>query len=183
MRKGRNLDFEELPCNLTLKKGARLILRTPKGLIVRELPEEVLKGKKIFAVGDLVLRNLLNAGIKPELCVIDLKIQRKNVELPKKGLEDYEVFKARNPPGFLTSDAWRTIRKAIEVVKMGKKALVIIDGEEDLLGFPVVILGPLGSILIYGQPGEGAVIVEITNAEKERAIKLLKNSFKPANET
>lgn len=166
-----------LACNLRLKQEARSSISKPKGLILKELSKEFLKGKVVLAVGDAVFRNLVKIGIKPCLCVLDLRIRRKRVKEPKEALEGYVVLKTRNPPGSITSDAWHTIRKAMCAISRGQKVAVLVDGEEDLLGFPVAISGPLGSLLIYGQPGEGAVIVQITEAEKKRAIKILEESF------
>ena len=38
-----------------------------------------------------------------------------------------------------------------------------MDGEEDLMVFPVCLFAPPNSVVMYGQPNEGLVIAEITN--------------------
>jgi uncharacterized protein (UPF0218 family) len=59
---------------------------------------------------------------------------------------------------------------------------VHIDGEEDLLVIPAIILSPLGSVIVYGQPPMnteagmlkgGIVVVLITNELKKQAQDLL----------
>jgi len=177
LNKVKKVIHGNLVCDLRLRQEARSGISRPKGLVLKELSKEFLEGKKILAVGDAVFRNLVNIGIKPCLCVLDLKIKRQRVKEPKEALKGYIVLKTRNPPGWITSDAWCTIRKAMCTIGQGKKVAVLVDGEEDLLGFPVVINGPLESLLIYGQPDVGAVIVQITEAEKKKAIRMLEESF------
>ena len=68
------------------------------------------------------------------------------------------LLKARNPAGSITSEAIVAVRKALK----GKKPVrVLVDGEEDLLAIPVVEAAPLGSVLHYGQPGVGVVVVSV----------------------
>ncbi len=165
---------------MQLRHEARSLIGRPKGIVVRKLSRDLFKGELVLAVGDAVFKNLIDIGIKPDLCVLDLKIQRQSVEEPKDALRGYTILKTKNPPGWITLDAWRTIKRAINAVNKGKKVAVLVDGEEDLLGFPVAINGPLGSLLIYGQPGEGAVIVRLTKMEKDRAVKILEKSFECA---
>jgi uncharacterized protein (UPF0218 family) len=44
-----------------------------------------------------------------------------------------------------------------------------VEGEEDLLTLVAMAVAPLGSFVIYGQPGEGLVVVEVDDAAKNRA--------------
>ena len=44
----------------------------------------------------------------------------------------------------------------------------MVDGEEDLLVIPVCLFAPENTIVMYGQPNEGLVIVEITNQVREK---------------
>ncbi len=169
-------------CDLKLKQDARFTISRPKGLVVRKLSRDLFKDKLVLAVGDAVFKNLVEIRKKPDLCVIDLKVQRQRIKEPKKALEGYTILKTKNPPGWITLEAWLTIKKAINAMNAGQKVAVLVEGEEDLLGFPVAIIGPLGSLFVYGQPGEGAVIVCLTKQEKDRAIKILEESFECAND-
>ena len=42
---------------------------------------------------------------------------------------------------------------------------ITVNGEEDLLVLPVCIHAPDNAIVMYGQPNEGLVLVEITDTE------------------
>jgi len=50
---------------------------------------------------------------------------------------------------------------------------LIIDGEEDLLVLPVVQYAPIGSVVYYGQPGEGLVKVVVTKEKKRQVVALV----------
>jgi len=53
------------------------------------------------------------------------------------------------------------IIKAYELNKTGNKVLIVVDGEEDLAVLPCVITAPPGTVVLYGQPGEGVVLCEV----------------------
>ena len=55
-----------------------------------------------------------------------------------------------------------------------KPAMVLIDGEEDLLTIPAVIEAPLGAVVFYGQPLEGVVAVEVDERSKANARQILR---------
>jgi hypothetical protein len=50
---------------------------------------------------------------------------------------------------------------------------IIVDGEEDLLVIPACILAPENSVVMYGQPNEGLVIVQITPKIRAKVQKIL----------
>jgi len=50
---------------------------------------------------------------------------------------------------------------------------ITVDGEEDLLVIPVCIHAPKNSIVMYGQPNEGLVIVTITPEIRAKVQKIL----------
>jgi uncharacterized protein (UPF0218 family) len=49
-----------------------------------------------------------------------------------------------------------------------KPARILVDGEEDLLGLAVLAFAPDGSVMFYGQPGEGMVAVRIDEQARSR---------------
>ena len=79
-------------------------------------------------------------------------------------------FLIYNPAAVIYPEAWSTIDTAIH---QKDTALVIVDGEEDLLGFPAVLLAPDDSVIIYGQPDVGIVWVPVTPENKTIARELL----------
>ena len=44
---------------------------------------------------------------------------------------------------------------------------IYVEGEEDLATLPAVLLSPTGSMVAYGQPGEGVVLVEVDESKKK----------------
>ena len=50
---------------------------------------------------------------------------------------------------------------------------ILVTGEEDLLVLPVCIHAPENSVVMYGQPNEGLVIVKINSEIRNKAQSLL----------
>jgi len=53
------------------------------------------------------------------------------------------------------------------------QAMIYVDGEEDLAVIPLVIASNEGSIILYGQPGEGVVFCKVDREAKEKARDML----------
>ena len=45
---------------------------------------------------------------------------------------------------------------------------IMVNGEEDLAALPAIILAPVSSVVIYGLPNEGAIVVTVTADVKTR---------------
>ncbi len=100
--------------------------------------------------------------------------------------QDFEIRCIRNPAGYITKTLIDTVRKAYKrYIQEGKRQLIKVIGEDDLSGIPAILLAPLGSIIIYGQPayseslaGEtdgGIVVVEVTEEKKRDLIDKISN--------
>ena len=126
---------------------------------------------RLIAVGDVVTAELLAAGIKPDVAVLDFKVMRgpADDEL-KRVMGEFKatVLQVKNPAGGIAQE----LREAFEVQKFPLK--IIVDGEEDLATVPAVLSAPLGSVVVYGQPREGMVLVEVTEKKRHEFKKLLK---------
>jgi len=85
----------------------------------------------------------------------------------------------QNPAGTITRDLVGALRRAID----SPPALVIVEGEEDLAVIPLALLVAPGSIVIYGQPGEGVVIRRIDEGAREDARRLLSFFVSDSGET
>ena len=59
--------------------------------------------------------------------------------------------------------------------------MIYVDGEEDLAVIPLVIASDEGSIILYGQPGEGVVFREVDQEAKEKARDMLACFIKTPN--
>jgi len=163
------LDDDELLFDLRATRRLAEAVRRPRGSLIRDLKE--IAGVFLSSVGDYVTWWLIREGIRPRVAVIDGKVERRNVgvRIP----EGYIAYRCRNPAGLITREAWRTIKEAFKQALSGKHVCVVVDGEEDLLGFPVSYFTPPGGAWVYGQPGVGAVVVWVDEGRREVVRRLL----------
>ena len=161
---------------LRLPDELRPLLKRPLGQLFTNVAAAVerlqqLHPAELIAVGDVVTAGLLEAGLKPDVAVVDMMVMRSPVdEKTKRVIENFEVeiVRVKNPAGTIT----RELREALEEAKPLLK--IVVDGEEDLATIPAVLSAPLGSVVVYGQPGEGVVLVEVTEAKRREFVELLK---------
>jgi uncharacterized protein (UPF0218 family) len=77
----------------------------------------------------------------------------------------------KNPAATLTKELMDLIGDSLK----GKvRVKIIVDGEEDLATLPAILYAPLGSVVVYGQPNEGSVLVKVT-PEKKRHVEEFMN--------
>ena len=138
----------------------------------------------LISVGDLSGYMLMEAGFNPDIVVVDGKVKREKFR--GKITFGNKKFKVINKPGMITRGLWNTIKKAIAKYEDGGIKIFVV-GEEDLAVLPAVIMAPLGSVVLYGQPEmlfngenirEGLVAVEINMEKKKDALNLLKKIIK-----
>ena len=128
----------------------------------------------IISVGDIVSRNLHKININPQLTIID-NLSLRDLKLPKEPAVDKTIY-VKNPQGTITNEAIVAIKEALE----GNQHIhIVVDGEEDLLALIAVLYAPENSIVVYGQPYTGVVIIKAT-LEKKEQVKALLNSMKPS---
>lgn len=165
---------------LRLPDEFRPLLKRPLGELFPSTEPAIerlkqLRPSRLIAVGDVVTAELLAAGIKPDVVVIDFRVMRGSAgDKLKREIGRFQatIMRVKNPAGTITKE----LREAFEVEKFPSK--IIVDGEEDLATIPAVLSAPLGSVVVYGQPGEGMVLVEVTERKRhefERLLKLFKS--------
>jgi len=161
-----------------LTPDLRRELRAPLGLLIRgsfgrtmerlrELAQE-RNPKKLIAVGDRVSRNMIREGMPLSVVIVDNRVMRKPIA--PIGFEAEETYRVRNPAGTLTDEALQGVREAIE---HGGKVIVLVEGEEDLLTLAAVLSAPENSLVVYGQPREGIVVIEVNEGTKTRFREIL----------
>jgi GTP-dependent dephospho-CoA kinase len=139
-------------------------LFTPSEVQSEEFLGLVAKSPCVVTVGDRITETLEEVGRPPDVFVVDGRERRSTREVPL--IAHASTLKAKNPAGGITRGAVASIRKAF----LAKKpVMVLIDGEEDLLTIPAVIHAPIGAVVLYGQPLEGAVAVVVDNKAKKSA--------------
>lgn len=122
-----------------------------------------------IAIGDIAAISLLHQNIKPDLAIVDLKTRRRQIfpDLNAVGLP--AGLTAVNPAGTISKNA---VAKLLDCLNQ-KQPTLLIDGEEDLLVLPAVLLAPLLTTIFYGQPGQGIVKITVTEAAKAKAFRFL----------
>jgi len=146
-----------------LKKPFGVLIPGPMELTMRKLVELIEKEKppKLISVGDVATSNLMKFRVPPDLCIVDHKVMRKLVKPVL--VKVAQTLYASNPPGTITKEAWLAVKKGVSA---NQKTRIVVDGEEDLLVIPAVVFAPEKSMVVYGQPNRGIVIIEVTKQKK-----------------
>ena len=123
----------------------------------------------LITVGDKTTENMLQFGLRPQIQIIDGLEKRNQCVVPTDDTVNTNLS-CRNPPGEITEESIQVIQKAFSCESPVR---IMVDGEEDLLVIPVCIHAPENSIVMYGQPNEGLVIVTITPEIRAKVQKIL----------
>ena len=169
---------------LTLPESLRDAFKEPLGPVttdVEELLESVdetrerygsAESPRLIAVGDVVTYHLREAGRAPDVAFVDGKTEREAVR------EEIEAALAataerriavENPAAALSA---ALLDALVEALAAGEPVTIEVTGEEDVAALPAMLAAPLGSTVVYGQPGEGMVRVAITAETRRRAWEL-----------
>ena len=143
-------------------------LYSPDAIKGKEFTRLVMEAPFVITVGDRVTETLGAMGRVPELQVVDSKENRKSREPPKVAFA--KLLRTNNPAGTLTDGTIEAVREAL---KGPKPARVLVEGEEDLVAVPVIVMAPFAALVLYGQPGEGVVAVRADAAAKSRSRDIL----------
>src|SRR5438309_12129326 len=123
--------------------------------------------RRVVAVGDVVSGETLVAGIRVDLRILDhISMRRPSAAFNLKVKKTYRV---KNPAGVITHEAWETIKRAMK----DEEALIVVEGEEDLLALPCIVESPSDSIVLYGQPSQGLVVVDTNSTVRNEARLIL----------
>jgi len=161
---------------LQLPENLRDQLKNPLGNLIKDNDpnkENILK--KIYAesiiitVGDKTTEIMVQLGLRPQIQIIDGLEKRNQRTVPVDDAINTKLS-CKNPPGEITEESIQIIQKAFSCESPVR---IIVDGEEDLLVIPVCIFAPENSVVIYGQPNEGLVIVQITPEIQAKVQKIL----------
>lgn len=153
-------------------------LREPLGILIREEPPSSIQRLRgliatfsppmLIAVGDVVAKNIVSAGIEIKIAIIDGRTRR--AEVGPGRFPGFVPQPLTNPQAHITEAAWEKLGAALT---SSKKTVIEVKGEEDLLSIPAVLLAPEGSFVIYGLPGEGMVVVRCDSQAKAHVNDLL----------
>ena len=158
-----------------LPAGLRSALKQPAGPLYTETAALLADaGEPLVTVGDVVTSHVLAAGVHPAVALADDRTERTAVDdqvaerIATAGFDS--EMTVRNPPATLTADLLTALRDALD---REDTTLLAVDGEEDLAALPAVVATPTGGSVVYGQPGEGMVMVPVTADTQARMHDLL----------
>ena len=161
---------------MKLPENLRDQLKIPLGDLIKEenvnkenILTKIGSESIVITVGDRTTENMINLGIMPQIQIVD-GLEKRNQRLVPKDDTINTNLSCKNPPGEITEESMQVIQKAFSC-KLPVR--IIVNGEEDLLVLSVCIFAPENSVVMYGQPNEGLVIVHITPEIRAKVQKIL----------
>lgn len=155
-----------------LPEGMRGELKEPLGPVHPDVERELL-GDRVVTVGDIVTYHFLEAGVVPDVAVVDGRTERKEVgeDVIRRWREVPEGARVRNEAGTISRELVEALREALEG---DDEVRIEVVGEEDLAVLPAIVLCSEGDSVVYGQPGEGMVYVGVDGDVQEEVLGLLR---------
>ena len=162
----------------TLTEKMRNRLKHPLGRLVTGTPTETMRVLKsivkceapirLIAVGDAITAHLKTHGVRVDVAIVDGKIMRQSVATVV--VDDADTVQVFNPAGTISLQAYQAVQR---VLCGSRPFIVLVDGEEDLLALPAIKFAPYGSLVVYGQPLVGIVVVRVTEVVKDEVNAIL----------
>ena len=161
---------------MQLPNDLRDQLKNPLGNLIKDndidkenIIKEISAESVLITVGDRTTENMLKLGLKPQIQIIDGLEKRNQRVVPTDDAVNTNLS-CRNPPGEITEESMQVIQKAFS---SKPPVRITVDGEEDLLVLPVCMSAPENSVVMYGQPNEGLVLVHVTPEIQAKVQKIL----------
>ena len=146
-------------------------LKKPLGILILDhnttkenIAKYITKDAFVITVGDATTEKMIKFGFDVSLQIVDSLEKRNKRDLPEGKVKT--ILACKNPAAEITEESVSVIRKAFG---MTPPVRIVVDGEEDLLVLPVAVYAPDNSIILYGQPNEGLVIVQVTEEVRNKA--------------
>lgn len=159
--------------NLILPITLRRELQKTWGKVVQEIIFD--KNHPCITVGDMTTLYSNKHNIGQQLSVVDYVVERKKrfSSLEQLGFSGGEsVHFIDNPHGVIVREMWPLMKKCLTYL-FKNRAVILVNGEEDLCVAPLILLAPLGYRVYYGQSHEGMVQVDVTEEIKEKVYRLI----------
>ncbi len=150
-------------------------MKTPLGVLLPEnqvdksnIQKHLSENSYIITVGDRTTEKMINFDLIPSLQIIDGLEKREKRDPPK--LDNATELTVDNPAAEITPQSIDMIKKAFT---LQIPVRLFVNGEEDLLVLPVCVHAPENTVVLYGQPNQGLVIVRITPEIRNKVQGLL----------
>ena len=142
---------------------------TPEELTSPQFRKSFEDATLVITVGDRVTDTVHAIGRTPDVQVVDGRERREERREPDAPFK--KLIEVSNPAGSLTSMAISAARRSFR--ERQRPVRILVKGEEDLMTIPALIYAPDGSVVFYGQPGKGVVMVTVDSSSRERARRVL----------
>lgn len=155
-----------------LPENFRKTLQKPIGKFIQDshLGQFKSRTQPLITVGDITTKTFLESGVIPDISIIDFVVERVKTfsDIKELGFKKNEhVYHIENNKSTISPAIFKLIAHLFySNTEHTRKSVIIISGEEDLIVLPVILLAPLGSAVIYGQPKVGMVYVDVTEDVK-----------------
>lgn len=162
---------------LTLPGTLRPELQKPLGTLVQNTTEvlNLIEGKIVISVGDIISEELRQKDVHPAISVIDFRTRRHELLHQSFGKET----RTTNHQGTINSEAVKSFITVRNDYLMSKEPqTLIVDGEEDLLALPAMLLAPLGAMVLYGLFDRGVVVNLVTEELKKKIEEIVEKFAK-----
>ncbi|HKY74127.1 MAG TPA: pantetheine-phosphate adenylyltransferase [Patescibacteria group bacterium] len=129
--------------------------------------------KPTVLVGDETVRQFIEKKIPFTLAYIDGKTKRNSIVNMPPSARPIRT-ELVNTPGTINSE----IVKHMNTHMTAHQEIYRIQGEEDLLVLPAVLIAPVGATVVYGYPfnQEGLVVIHVSERIKEQMYHLLRST-------
>ena len=158
-----------------LPENLRDSLKKPLGILIPDyevtrssVSSKIPKDAFVITVGDATTEKMISFGLSPSLQIVDSLEKRNKRDLP--GGYVKTILECTNPAAEITDQSVSIIKQAFG---MATPVRIIVSGEEDLLVLPVAIFAPDNSVILYGQPNEGLVLVQVTEEVRNKAKSIM----------
>ena len=158
-----------------LPENLRSLLKKPLGILIPDyevtrssVSSKIPKDAFVITVGDATTEKMISFGLSPSLQIVDSLEKRNKRDLP--GGYVKTILECANPAAEITEQSISTIKQAFT---MSAPVRIIVSGEEDLLVLPVAVHAPDNSVILYGQPNEGLVLVQVTEEVRNKAKSIM----------
>jgi uncharacterized protein (UPF0218 family) len=157
---------EEADVVLRLPEALRSEFKDPLGPVFTDAEALLSRaGEPLIAVGDVVTYHLKEAGRVPDLAVVDGYTERERATEEVRAAVLSGENTVENPAATLSAGLLAAMREGIDD---GDPTTIVVEGEEDLATLPAVLAAPDGASVVYGQPGEGMVLVAVDAETRAR---------------
>ena len=161
-------------------------LKSPLGELLSGKPKDTIPRLRLIiqktnppfitAVGDVVSNETVRTGIRVDLRIVDHRSMRR--ALGPSAFEAKTTYRTTNPAGVINMKSWNVIRRAMKK----RDALIMVNGEEDLLALPCILESPEHALVLYGQPSEGMVVVTVSPRIKREVKAILERASREVSE-